>query len=199
MNKKDIIAILTFIATIIIVIFVFSSPSSEGSLRESSLQAAFSSTNNNTLVFEDVEPTIIFEDLLDAIEWVESGGDSNAVGDKKFIRYTFEGFKIYEYQAVGAYQIHKIYVDDLNRISKAEHTDKYSSPIIREYYHRQSKPCSRAMVRDYLRYYATEKRLGHVPTLEDMARIHNGGPQGYKKESTKSYWKKVKKRLSEQQ
>ena len=38
-----------------------------------------------------------FDDLLDAIEWVESKGDPAAIGDGG--------------DAVGAYQIHKIYVD----------------------------------------------------------------------------------------
>jgi len=41
--------------------------------------------------------------------------------------------------------------------------------------------------------YATEERLEHIPTDEDRARIHNGGPNGYKKESTVKYWKKVQK------
>ena len=43
-----------------------------------------------------------FEDLMDAIEQVESGGNANAVGDGG--------------AAIGAFQIHKIYVDDVNRI-----------------------------------------------------------------------------------
>lgn len=50
--------------------------------------------------------------------------------------------------------------------------------------------------------YATVKRLGRVPTVEDIARIHNGGPNGYKKTATTpaqklklknldKYWAKV--------
>ena len=124
---------------------------------------------------------ITFEDLLDAIEWVESRGDANAVGDGR--------------EAIGAFQIWKIYVDDLNQIYKAKHTDKYSHPMHWDYCHRRDKVCSRIMVRDYLGYYATEERLGHDPTFEDMARIHNGGPDGWKNESTKAYWQKVKARL----
>ena len=45
--------------------------------------------------------------------------------------------------------------------------------------------------------YATIKRLGRVPTDEDRARIHNGGPNGYKKEATIAYWSKVRKELDE--
>ena len=129
----------------------------------------------------DAEETPSVEDLFDAIEWVESRGDADAIGDNG--------------AAVGAFQIHKIYVDDLNRIYKAGHTDKYSSPLQWEYYHRNSKPCSRTMVRDYLGHYATEKRIGRKPTFEDAARIHNGGPNGWKKPSTEAYWEKVKARM----
>ena len=43
--------------------------------------------------------------------------------------------------------------------------------------------------------YATAQRLGHAPTDEDIARIHNGGPNGYKNPATLPYWEKVKKYL----
>jgi hypothetical protein len=47
----------------------------------------------------------------------------------------------------------------------------------------------------YMARYATVKRLGRKPTYEDIARIHNGGPNGYKRKSTLAYWAKVKKEL----
>ena len=47
-----------------------------------------------------------------------------------------------------------------------------------------------------MKRYATEHRLGRKVTQEDIARIHNGGPNGYKKESTEKYWSKVKKILN---
>ena len=127
-------------------------------------------------------PVYNFEDLLDAIEWVESRGDANAVGDNG--------------KAIGSFQLHKIYVDDVNRISRLRHIDKYSYPSQWKYYHRESRPCSRTMVREYLKYYATKERIGRSPTLEDMARIHNGGPAGWRKKSTKKYWLKVKNRMA---
>ncbi len=43
----------------------------------------------------------------------------------------------------------------------------------------------------YMRRYATVARLGHAPTDEDIARIHNGGPNGYKKRKTMAYWNRV--------
>lgn len=45
----------------------------------------------------------------------------------------------------------------------------------------------------YMDRYGTSRRLGHTPTAEDVARIHNGGPNGYKKSSTLAYWNKVRK------
>ena len=112
-----------------------------------------------------------FDDLLDAIEWVESKGDAGAVGDNG--------------DAVGAYQIHEIYVDDVNMLCGDLFT----------YEDRWDKAESRIMTNIYLRWYASRENLGREPTLEDAARIHNGGPDGWKKESTKPYWLKVKARI----
>jgi len=105
-----------------------------------------------------------FNDLLDAIEWVESGGDSNVVGDNG--------------NAVGSFQIWKIYVRDVNRILGY---DKYT------YEDRWDKDKSREMVTVYLNNYGG--------TFEEMARKHNGGPGGHKKEATKQYWIKVRNYL----
>lgn len=116
----------------------------------------------------NLEPTI--EDLLDAIEMVESGGDCNAVGDNG--------------EAVGPYQIHKIYVDDVRRITGIGFT----------YDDRWDREKSRNMTRLYTfywwGYYIDD--IGYENRFEAMARIHNGGPRGWEKESTKPYWQKIK-------
>ena len=103
-------------------------------------------------------------DLLDAIEWVESKGDSNAIGDGG--------------DAVGAYQIHKIFVRDCNRILGRE---------VHTYTDRLNKIKSREMAKIYLKYYGG--------TTEEMVRKFNGGPQGHKKQATLKYWLKIKSRL----
>jgi hypothetical protein len=54
---------------------------------------------------------------------------------------------------------------------------------------------SERMCKEYLTHYGTEKRLGRKPTAEDLARIWNKGPNGYKKDSAKKYWVKVEKIL----
>ncbi len=159
-----------------------------------------------------------FEDLLDAICWIESRGDANVVGDFKYFD-TWEdannwrtrngniaddmivmdcgyevncpNLKIYIPQAIGAYQIHKIYVDDVNRILKFHKWQSVYSPALHyDYKDRWNKYLSRQMVYIYLRHYGEDK------SLEDMARIHNGGPDGRKKKSTEEYWQKVKNRMA---
>ena len=107
-----------------------------------------------------------FEDLLDAIEWVESKGDPNAVGDGG--------------DSVGCMQIQKICVADCNRILGQTYFNDHD---------RWSRVQSRHMAITYLHYYADGK------TFEDAARIWNGGPKGHLKESTKPYWEKVKARM----
>ena len=55
---------------------------------------------------------------------------------------------------------------------------------------------ARKIVRAYMARYATEKRLGREPTYSDVARMHNGGPVGFRKSVTDGYWLKVKKELA---
>ena len=85
---------------------------------------------------------------------------------------------------VGPLQIRAVVVDDLRRLG---HQFTYED--------RHDRAKSEEMCRLYLGHYATAERLGREPTLEDMARIWNGGPRGYRKVSTKAYWRKVRVRL----
>jgi len=116
------------------------------------------------------------EDLLDAIECVESGGDSNAIGDSK--------------RAIGAYQLHTIYVDECNRILKLQKIDKCFT-----WNDRWDKAKSREITRIVLSYYQARFKLN----LVEVGRCHNGGMYGYKKESTVKYGNKIKKLLKEKE
>lgn len=113
--------------------------------------------------------------LMDAMKLVESGaGDqSDAVGD---------GGK-----AIGPLQIWKVYFQDA--IEFNEDLQKYKYEDVKDY------KVAKLIVKAYMKRYATKKRIGRKPTDEDMARIHNKGPNGYKKQSSLAYWKKVKKSL----
>lgn len=111
--------------------------------------------------------------FIAALITVESGGNDHAIGDNG--------------QAVGCLQIHPCVVEDVNRVL-------YSARAPYRYLRddRASRHSSVNMLRVYLRHYATKERLGREPSLEDLARIWNGGPDGYKKPATRAYWIKVR-------
>ena len=121
------------------------------------------------------EPGHTFEDLLDAIEWVESKGDPWAVGDNG--------------NAVGAYQIHKIYVDDVKRIERRKKGWGILDAF--EYADRTDKGLSRKMVTIYLKHYGG--------TFEEMAAKHVAGPNGHTQmdePAVKEYVEKVMGRMN---
>ena len=202
--------------------------------------------NSDVQNYQPKEPNIEtstaydLDDLLNAIEWVESKGDANAMGDWQTVGATdsqwqthqgtktahgYPGGEVYygiaQPQAIGAYQIHKIYVDDVNRILASVGLFKEQFT----YSDRWDKDKSRQMVTIYLRWYWNHReeakkfpiKMSSCDTVwyrerirtpehesycweiwESCARIHNGGPNGWKKESTKKYWLKVKARLETQ-
>lgn len=105
--------------------------------------------------------------LISALIAVESGGNDLAIGDGG--------------RAVGALQIHAAVVRDVNRIAGTHYTHGFMT----------NRAAAVEVCRIYLTHWATEARIGHAPTDEDRARIWNGGPNGYAKESTKRYGQKV--------
>lgn len=99
---------------------------------------------------------------------IESNGNSLAVGD--------------DLKSIGMLQMQEAYVQDA-----AEYANKDW-----EHIDARDELTSVRIFRAYMKRYATEERLGRPVTFEDIARIHNGGPNGYKKKSTIPYWNKVK-------
>ena len=115
-----------------------------------------------------------YRHLLDAMCEVESNCDPTKVG---------------EANEIGWYQIlPDFWIDAL----------EYDPSIGGEYEDvAKDKEYAEKVILAYWDRYATIKRLGRVPTDEDRARIHNGGPNGYKKNATIAYWSKVRKELDE--
>lgn len=107
--------------------------------------------------------------LLDAIKQVESGGDDEAVGDNG--------------RSLGGYQIQEAYFKDAQEFDSSLRVYKYEDVT--------KDNVARSVIRAYWRRYATEKRIGGKVTDEHRSRIHNGGPNGHKKKSTKKYWTKI--------
>lgn len=99
--------------------------------------------------------------LLDAIALVESRYNPAAVGDHG--------------RALGVYQIHRSYW--------VEGTELLG--VAWDYRDARDPQKARQVVRAYLSYY------GRGKSLLDMARIHNGGPQGHRKTSTLAYARKI--------
>jgi len=139
----------------------------------------------NSLISEATKIKIS-ESLLDAIIQVESGYNENAIGDNG--------------EALGIAQIHKICVDDVNRIEKIIAKKEGRRPTQFTYEDRKSSDKSKQIMRIYLSWYGAnyKKNTGLEPSSEVFSRIWNGGPSGWKKLSTEVYWTKVKNRLHQQ-
>ena len=103
------------------------------------------------------------DELIGKIHIVESGGRLNPPdGD--------------DGRAVGALQIHKGAVDDVNRYYKTNFS----------YSDRSDFPKARLMARLYIQMWMEKHKR------EIAARIFNGGPRGWQKKSTDEYWEKVR-------
>ena len=102
------------------------------------------------------------DELIEKIHHAESGGQLDPpAGDNG--------------RAVGALQMHKGAVDDVNRYYKTNFS----------YSDRSDFPKARLMAGLYVRMWMEKHRE------EIAARIFNGGPRGWEKLSTKKYWEKI--------
>lgn len=109
-------------------------------------------------------------DFLHAIGKVESGHDDAATGDNG--------------ASIGRYQIQRAYWQDA--------TD-HDRTIGGKYEDCRDKAYAEKIVRAYFDRYAREALKAQ--DWQTLARIHNGGPSGHKRESTLPYWRKVKAEL----
>ena len=113
--------------------------------------------------------------LLPALCSVESAFNPAAVGDNG--------------KAVGILQIHKEVIIDVNTRCgrRFKLTDRLDSEK------------SKTIASLYLCYWGLHytKKTGKKITLEVLAKIWAGGPQGWSKKATDEYWEKVKRALKE--
>lgn len=103
--------------------------------------------------------------LISALMIVESSGNDQAIGDNG--------------RAIGPLQIHREVVLDVNRITGSHYRHQDMT----------NRVAARAVCQAYLEHY------GRGKSLEEQARIWNGGPNGHKKAATVSYWRRVQKNL----
>ncbi len=109
------------------------------------------------------------DQLLDAMRKVESDGDDNKAGD---------GGK-----AIGPLQIHRDYWVDA-QLPDGKYEDCYKYDYAK-----------RVVMAYWQRHASFALRHSDLKTL---ARVHNGGPDGARKDSTLEYWHKVEVVLNNQ-
>lgn len=107
--------------------------------------------------------SIDYDRLLDAIAQVES--DRGAT-------------------SANVYQLRRIYVRDVNRVTgwSIRYKDAVSDSSV-------AQKCILAYWKHYAMEY--ERETGRKATAETLARMHNGGPDGWRKTATRRYWKRV--------
>ncbi len=109
------------------------------------------------------------EELIEAMAFVESGGNPATIGDINLGT-----------PSVGLLQIRPIMVREVNRILRKQGLDKRFKNS-----DRKSGDKSIEMFNIWADAYHLDS------SYEKMARNWNGGPKGYKKSATAHYWKKV--------
>jgi hypothetical protein len=114
--------------------------------------------------------------LLPLLIQVESGGDPNTIGDNG--------------KAYGVLQVWDITVRDVNRI----YGHRYTHEMMLD--ERHSKNLAIYYLMHWGEHY--EKKTGKKATMEVLARIWNGGPNGWKKKATNEYWEKVLDKMKAQ-
>lgn len=110
--------------------------------------------------------------FLDAIAEVESNHRDDAVGD---------GGK-----AIGRFQIWRVYWQDAIAHCPTLKDARYEDVTERVY-------AERILVAYMLRYCP---QAVEAKDYEHMARVHNGGPRGHRKQATLGYWSRVSRALA---
>lgn len=110
--------------------------------------------------------------FLDAIAKVESNHRDDAVGD---------GGK-----AIGRFQIWRVYWQDAVAHCPTLKDARYEDVTERVY-------AERILVAYMLRYCP---QAVEAKNYEHMARVHNGGPRGHRKQATLGYWSRVSRALA---
>ena len=124
--------------------------------------------------------------LFTGLEKAENGaGNPNLVGDKHLKDHAY-----------GLLQIRQPYLDDVNRIAGADVKASWGKAKL-TIADMKDQAKARWAAKVYLSYYGEryEKQTGRIPTAEVYAKMHNGGPMGWRRGNydTRRYWARVLK------
>ena len=135
---------------------------------------------------DSYDPSISFDMdvLLDAIQKVENPSKNrNLIGDRHLTN-----------MAYGIYQIRQPLLDDINNtIVGADKLQKLWGSSCLTTNDMRKDGLARWCARSYLIHYgrAYQRQTGYLPSSATYIRIYNGGPDGWKKNSTIPYMHKV--------
>ena len=108
-------------------------------------------------------------ELIEALIWVESMGNENAVGDTHL-----------DEPSIGVLQLRPIMVREVNRILKQKGSEKR--------FKLSDRKSRKKSIEMFTIWYNTYHKNS---SFEKAARNWNGGPNGWKKERTQQYWARV--------
>jgi len=131
----------------------------------------------------DKTETNSLDAIMDAIQQVENPmRDPEAVGDQHLIN-----------KAYGLYQIRKPYLDDVNRIAGVDLVNRMWGKDSLTLEDMKDEAKARWSTSVYLKHYGDRyATIAGIPADNEVyARIHNGGPNGWKKASTNDYVNKI--------
>lgn len=109
--------------------------------------------------------------VRETLKIVETGGDPTSIGDGG--------------ESFGILQIQNNVILDVNRKYGTHYTHQDAFDI----------ECAEEIFQLYINMWVghLEKKEGRKATIEDIVRIWNGGPRGYKRRSTDNYYKKFRR------
>jgi len=108
---------------------------------------------------------------------VESGNNPDAVGDAHL-----------RHPAYGIYQIRQPMIDDVAELTGNK---LHTGDVV------HNNGVAMWVIYEYINHWA--KRHGQAINMETAARIHNGGPRGWERDSTLQFWRKFEDELNKQE
>ena len=207
MQKRDFI----IIVTLILATAMFANNLNSGTTGKLTIIQGEASSSSQLTMGEDKPfppKNIVCEDIecLDiCIQQVETGGEPNggcgAAGDCDKNGQNCQSFGKYQIQA-GTIDYAKRYFSSLNKDPPEGADDQSSEELLGP--NSQLTCEEQSALSEKIKHgnwgqaaTANSGRRAHQFTCEDLARIHNGGPSGHKRESTVDYWNKVKECMCE--